>query len=154
GREIMEDLTALGITPDVAVIGASGGGLAAGISLALKARAPAVKIFTAEPEGFDDTARSFKSGKHEKNARLSGSICDALMSNTPGKITFEINRELIGEGITATDEEAGRAVAFAFRELKLVVEPGGAIGLAALLAGRLDVKGKVVVAVLSGGNID
>ena len=154
GREIMEDLTALGVTPDVAVIGASGGGLAAGISLALKARAPAVKIFTAEPEGFDDTARSFRSGKHEHNARLSGSICDALMSNTPGKITFEINRELIGEGIAATDEEAGRAVAFAFRELKLVVEPGGAIGLAALLAGRLDVKGKVVVAVLSGGNID
>ena len=76
------------------------------------------------------------------------------MSNTPGKITFAINRELIGEGIAATDEEVARAVAFAFRELKLVVEPGGAIGLAALLAGRLDVKGKVVVAVLSGGNVD
>src|SRR5215216_2143553 len=100
------------------------------------------------------TARSFKSGKHEHNARMSGTICDALMSNTPGRITFEINRELIGEGIAASDEEVGRAVAFAFRELKLVVEPGGAIGLAALLAGRLDVKGKVVVAVLSGGNID
>ena len=154
GREIMEDLTALGVKPDVAVIGASGGGLAAGISLALKARAPSVKIYTAEPEGFDDTARSFRSGKHEHNERLSGSICDALMSNTPGKITFEINRELIGEGIAASDEEVARAVAFAFRELKLVVEPGGAIGLAALLAGRPDVKGKVVVAVLSGGNVD
>ncbi len=154
GREIMEDLTALGLTPDIAVIGASGGGLAAGISLALKARAPNVKIYTAEPEGFDDTARSFRSGKHEKNARISGTICDALMSNTPGNITFAINRELIGNGIAASDEEVGRAVAFAFRELKLVVEPGGAIGLAALLAGRLDVKGKVVVAVLSGGNVD
>jgi threonine dehydratase len=154
GREIMEDLTALGLKPDVAVIGASGGGLAAGISLAIKARAPGAKIYTAEPEGFDDTARSFRSGKHEHNARRSGSICDALMSHTPGKITFQINRELIGEGIAASDEEVGRAVAFAFRELKLVVEPGGAIGLAALLAGRLDVQGKVVVAVLSGGNID
>jgi threonine dehydratase len=154
GREIMEDLTALGLKPDIAVIGASGGGLAAGISLAIKSRVPGVKIYTAEPEGFDDYARSFKSGKHEHNERLSGSICDALMSNSPGKLTFEINRELIGEGIAASDAEVGRAVAFAFRELKLVVEPGGAIGLAALLAGRLDVKGKVVVAVLSGGNID
>ena len=154
GREIMEDLASLGLTPDVAVIGASGGGLAAGISLAIKARAPDVKIFTAEPEGFDDTARSFRSGKHERNERLSGSICDALMSNTPGQITFAINRELIGEGIAASDEEVARAVAFAFRELKLVVEPGGAIGLAALLAGRLDVKDKIVVAVLSGGNVD
>jgi len=154
GREIMEDLAALSLTPDIAVIGASGGGLAAGISLAIKARAPNAKIYTAEPEGFDDTARSFKSGKHEHNARLTGSICDALMSNTPGTITFEINRMLIGEGVAASDEEVGLAVAFAFRELKLVVEPGGAIGLAALLAGRIDVAGKVVVAVLSGGNVD
>ena len=154
GREIMEDLAALGLTPDIAVIGASGGGLAAGISLAIKARAPNAKIYTAEPEGFDDTARSFRSGKHEHNEKLSGTICDALMSNTPGNITFAINRELIGEGVAASDEEVGRAVAFAFRELKLVVEPGGAIGLAALLAGRIDVKGKVVVAVLSGGNVD
>ena len=154
GREIMEDLSALGLKPDVVVIGASGGGLAAGISLAIKARAPDAKIYTAEPEGFDDTARSFRSGKHEHNARMSGTICDALMSNTPGKITFAINRKLIGEGITATDAEVARAVSFAFRELKLVVEPGGAIGLAALLAGQPDVKGKVVVAVLSGGNVD
>src|SRR5947208_4567887 len=154
GREIMEDLTALGLTPDVVVIGASGGGLAAGISLAIKARAPDARIYTAEPEGFDDTARSFKSGKHEHNERLSGTICDALMSNTPGKITFDINRKLIGAGITATDADVARAVSFAFRELKLVVEPGGAIGLAALLAGRPEVKGKVVVAVLSGGNVD
>jgi threonine dehydratase len=154
GREIVEDLAVLGLKPDVVVIGASGGGLAAGISLAVKARVPDAKIYTAEPEGFDDTARSFRSGKREQNARMSGTICDALMTNIPGKITFQINRELIGEGITASDEEVGRAVAFAFRELKLVVEPGGAIGLAALLAGRLNVTGKIVVGVLSGGNID
>jgi threonine dehydratase len=154
GREIAEDLAALGIKPDVVVIGASGGGLAAGITLALKARVPTAKFYTAEPEGFDDTARSFKSGKREKNPRMSGTICDALMTETPGVITWEINRRLIGEGVAASDEEVGRAVAFAFRELKLVVEPGGAIGLAALLAGKLDIKGKVVVAVLSGGNVD
>jgi len=136
------------------VVGASGGGLIAGIALAVKARVPEARFYTAEPEGFDDTARSFKSGQREKNPRMSGTICDALMTNTPGAITFEINRRLVGDGVTASDAEVGRAVAFAFRELKLVVEPGGAIGLAALLAGKLDVKGKVVVAVLSGGNVD
>jgi threonine dehydratase len=154
GREIVEDLTALGLKPDMVVVGASGGGLIAGIALAIKARVPGAKFYSAEPEGFDDTARSFKSGRREVNARMSGTICDALMTNTPGAITFEINRKLVGEGISASDAEVGRAVAFAFRELKLVVEPGGAIGLAALLAGKLDVKGKVVVGVLSGGNVD
>jgi threonine dehydratase len=154
GREIIEDLAEFGLKPEVVVIGASGGGLAAGISLAIKAQAPEARIFTAEPEGFDDTLRSFRSGRREANARMSGTICDALMTNTPGVITWEINRRLIGQGVTASDEEVGRAVAFAFRELKLVVEPGGAIGLAALLAGKLDVKGKVTVAVLSGGNVD
>jgi len=154
GREIVEDLDALGLKPDVVVVGASGGGLIAGIALAIKARIPEAKLYSAEPAGFDDTARSFKSGKREVNARMSGTICDALMTNTPGAITFEINRRLVGEGVTASDGEVGQAVAFAFRELKLVVEPGGAIGLAALLAGKLDVKGKIVVAVLSGGNVD
>jgi len=154
GREIAEDLGRMGIVPDVVIIGASGGGLAAGTTLALKARIPSAKVYTAEPEGFDDTARSFRSGRREHNERLSGSICDALMSNTPGELTFEINRTLIGEGVAASDAEAGRAVAFAFRELKLVVGPGGAIGLAALLGGKIDVRGKTVVVVLSGGNVD
>jgi threonine dehydratase len=154
GREICEDLDKLGVKPDVAVVGASGGGLIAGIALAMKARVPDVTFYSAEPEGFDDTMRSFKSGQREVNPRMSGTICDALMTSTPGVITWEINRRLVGEGVSASDDEVGRAVAFAFRELKLVVEPGGAIGLAALLAGKLDIKGKVVVAVLSGGNVD
>ena len=154
GREIVEDLAARGLTPDIVVIGASGGGLAAGVSLGVKARVPAAKLFTVEPEGFDDTLRSFKSGRREANPRLSGTICDALMSNTPGELTFPINRELIGEGLTASDAEVGYAVRYAFEELKLVVEPGGAIGLAALLAGKLEVRGKVVVGILSGANVD
>jgi threonine dehydratase len=154
GVEIVEDLARLGLKPEIVVVGASGGGLAAGISLGIKARVPAAKFYTVEPEGFDDTLRSFKSGHREHNERLNGSICDALMSNTPGELTFPITRDLIGVGITASDAEVGRAVAYAFHELKLVVEPGGAIGLAALLAGKLDVKGKVVVGILSGGNVD
>jgi threonine dehydratase len=154
GREIVEDLAALGLRPEIVVVGASGGGLAAGISLAVKAQVPEAKFYTAEPEGFDDTARSFRSGRREANAKMSGTICDALMTATPGELTFPITRELIGEGVAASDAEVGRAVAFAFRELKLVVEPGGAIGLAALLAGKIVVAGKVVVGVLSGGNVD
>ena len=85
---------------------------------------------------------------------MSGTICDALMTATPGELTFPITSKLIGQGISATDAEVGRAVRYAFEELKLVVEPGGAIGLAALLAGKVDIKGKVVVAILSGGNVD
>jgi threonine dehydratase len=154
GREICEDLEKLGVTPDLAVVGASGGGLIAGIALAMKSRVPGMQFYSAEPEGFDDTLRSFQSGKRERNPRMSGTICDALMTETPGAVTWEINKKLVGQGVVASDDEVGRAVAFAFRELKLVVEPGGAIGLAALLAGKLDIKGKVVVAVLSGGNVD
>ena len=154
GREIADDLERLGLQPEIVVVGASGGGLAAGISLGVKARVPQAKFYTVEPEGFDDTLRSFQSGRRESNPRHSGTICDALMSNTPGELTFPINRELIGAGITASDAEVAAAVRYAFAELKLVVEPGGAIGLAALLAGRPEVKGKIVVGVLSGGNVD
>jgi threonine dehydratase len=158
GLEIVEQLAERGLKPDIVVIGASGGGLAAGTSLGIKAGAPEAKIYTAEPEGFDDTARSFASGKRETNARMSGTICDALMTATPGELTFPITSKLIGQGMSASDAEVGRAVRYAFEELKLVVEPGGAIGLAALLAGKLDgicdIRGKVVVGVLSGGNVD
>jgi threonine dehydratase len=154
GLEIVEQLGERGLKPEIVVVGASGGGLAAGISLGVKSRVAAAKFYTAEPDGFDDTARSFVSGKREANARMSGTICDALMTATPGELTFPITSKLIGQGISATDAEVGRAVRYAFEELKLVVEPGGAIGLAALLAGKVDIKGKVVVAILSGGNVD
>jgi threonine dehydratase len=154
GREIVEDLSALGLVPDVVVVTASGGGLTAGIALAVKARVPSAMVFTAEPQDFDDHARSFRSGQREQNAALTGTICDALMARTPGKLTFAINRALVGAGVTASDQEVAAAVAFAFAELKLVVEPGGAVALAALMTGKIDVRDKVAVAVLSGGNVD
>lgn len=154
GLELVEQLAEQGLKPEVVVVGASGGGLAAGISLGVKSRVASAKFYTAEPAGFDDTARSFVSGKRESNERMSGTICDALMTATPGELTFPITSKLIGQGISATDAEVGRAVRYAFEELKLVVEPGGAIGLAALLAGKVDIKGKVVVGILSGGNVD
>ncbi|HEY8440962.1 MAG TPA: threonine/serine dehydratase [Xanthobacteraceae bacterium] len=154
GREIVEDLGAQQLTPDIVVVTASGGGLTAGIALAVKSRFPKARLLTAEPEGFDDHARSFRSGAREKNSAVSGTICDALMAQTPGELTFAINRELVGEGTAVSDAEVTTAVAFAFRELKLVVEPGGAAALAALLSGKVDVSGKTAVIVLSGGNVD
>jgi threonine dehydratase len=154
GAEIVEDLARLSLKPEIVVVGASGGGLAAGISLGVKSKVPSAKFYAVEPEGFDDTLRSFASGKREANARMSGSICDALLSNTPGELTFPITRELIGQGTTVNDDEVSDAVRYAFHELKLVVEPGGVIGLAALLAGKVAVKGKIVVAILSGANVD
>jgi threonine dehydratase len=154
GREIVDDLHDLGLTPDIVVVTASGGGLTAGIALAVRARVPDAALYTAEPQGFDDHARSFRSGRREQNAELSGTICDALMARTPGKLTFAINQSLVGAGVVVTDDEVAAAVAFAFAELKLVVEPGGAVALAAVMTGKVNVVGKVAVAILSGGNVD
>ena len=154
GREIIEDLGAMGLKPDVILVTASGGGLTAGIALAVKARVPSATIYTAEPQGFDDHARSFRSGHREENAALTGTICDALMARMPGKLTFAINQTLVGGGVVVSDTEVAAAVAFAFAELKLVVEPGGAVALAAVMTGKVDVTNKVAVAVLSGGNVD
>src|SRR5580700_9679403 len=154
GREIVDDMAALGVAPDIVVAPASGGGLVAGVATAIKARHPQAMVMVAEPEGYDDHALSLRLGRRERHHAEGRTICDALMAAIPGEITFAINGQLLTQGIVASDDEVGFAVGFAFRELKLVVEPGGAVGLAALLAGRVDVKDKVVVIVLSGGNVD
>jgi len=154
GREIAEDLAALGVTPDIVIAPASGGGLVAGVATAIKARYPQAMVMSAEPENFDDHARSLRAGRREPHRAEGRTICDALMATVPGEITFAINQHLLAQGVTASDAEVAAAVAFVSRELKLVVEPGGAVGLAALLAGRVDARGKTVVIVLSGGNVD
>ena len=154
GREIAEDMAALGLAPDIVVAPASGGGLIAGVATAVKAKFPQAQIIVAEPKDYDDHGLSLRAGHREAHHAAGRTICDALMAAMPGEITFSINSKLLAGGVTASDEEVGAAVAFAYRELKLVVEPGGAVGLAALLAGRIDAKGKNVVIVLSGGNVD
>ena len=154
GLEMMEQAAALGAMPDIVLVGASGGGLISGVSIAVKEKNPATQIYSVEPAGFDDLARSLEHGKRERNAKLSGSICDALLAATPGELTFEMARRNLAGGLSVTDEEAREAVRFAFRELKLVVEPGGAVSLAAILAGKMRSKGRTVAAVLTGGNID
>ncbi len=154
GREIAEDMMALGLSPDIVIAPASGGGLIAGVATAVKAKFPQAQVIVAEPEGYDDHGLSLRAGHREAHHAAGRTICDALMAQIPGEMTFSINSKLLAKGVTASDAEVGAAVAFAYRELKLVVEPGGAVGLAALLAGRIDVKGKNVVIVLSGGNVD
>ena len=154
GREIAEDMATLGLTPDIVIAPVSGGGLIAGVATAIKARYPQAMVMSAEPQGFDDHARSLRSGKREPHRAEGRTICDALMASIPGQITFAINSRLLAQGVTVSDTEVTVAVGFAFRELKLVVEPGGSVGLAALLAGHIDARDKNVVIVLSGGNVD
>lgn len=154
GLELLEQAGELGLLPDLVLVPCSGGGLTAGISLALSRDAPEAAVMTVEPAGFDDHARSFASGRRESNPRQSGSVCDALMAPTPGEITFAINSGRVAGGLSVTDEEALAAVAYAFRELKLVLEPGGAVALAAVLSGKADATGRTVAVVLSGGNAD
>jgi threonine dehydratase len=154
GLEMMEQAEAMGAVPDIVLVGASGGGLISGVSIAVKEKSPTTVIYSVEPAGFDDLARSLEGGRRERNPALSGSICDALLAVTPGELTFEVARRNLAGGLSVTDAEAKAAVRYAFEELKLVVEPGGAVSLAAILAGKIPLAGKTVAAVLSGGNID
>jgi threonine dehydratase len=154
GLELMEQAREMGLVPDDVVVCCSGGGLVAGIALAVHAHSHAARVWTAEPAGFDDHRRSLEAGMRLRNEPGGHSICDALLAPMPGELTFEINRRLLSGGFAVTDDEVRSAVAYAARELKLVVEPGGAVALAALLAGRLDAQGRTVAIVLSGGNVD
>ncbi|HKY94661.1 MAG TPA: threonine/serine dehydratase [Kiloniellales bacterium] len=154
GLEIAQQAKALGLKVDRVIVPCGGGGLTAGIATAMTALLPNAKLNTAEPRDFDDTARSLKVGERVGNDPNARSICDALLAATPGELTFAVNRKRVEAGLVADDREVGRAMAYAFNRLKLVVEPGGAIALAALLAGRVKVTGETVVVVLSGGNVD
>ena len=154
GLELAEDATRLGLPPDQVLIPCGGGGLSSGCSVALKSRLPEVSVYAVEPAEFDDTARSFASGERVRVDDSARSICDALQTPMPGELTFAINRDLLSDVLTVSDDEVRSAMRFAFRNLKLVVEPGGAVALAAVLSGKLDTAGKTTAIVLSGGNVD
>ena len=152
--ELAADAAGSGLKMTDLLVCTGGGGLIAGCALALEGVSPATRIWAVEPEGADDTARSLASGRRETNPPGGSALCDALLSPRPGALTFSLNRERLAGGLVVSDAEVLAAMAFAFSALKLVVEPGGAVALAALLAGKLDARGHVVGCVLSGGNVD
>ena len=154
GLEIAEQAAEAGVTAGDVLVPCGGGGLTSGIALALEAKAPGLRARTVEPEGFDDTARSLAAGKIERNARMTGSICDAIVTPSPGQITFPILRRLCGPGIAVSDDQALAAMAAAFDRLHIVLEPGGAVALAAALYRPGEVAGEAVIVVASGGNVD
>jgi threonine dehydratase len=154
GLEFAAQAREAGAVLDTVLCGASGGGLIAGLALALERLSPSTHVYVVEPDGFDDHRRSLLSGQRERNVSATGSICDALLSPQPGQLTFAINQPRLSGGLAVTEAEVRRAVAFAFTELKLVVEPGGAVSLASILAGKVDTKGRTTGVVLTGGNVD
>ena len=154
GLEMARQAEALDARLDLALICCGGGGLTAGCALALSTLSPDTRLHTVEPAGFDDTARSLAAQERVGIEVGRRSFCDALLAPTPGELTFAINRLYVSSGLAVSDAEVAAAMAYAFRTLKLVVEPGGAVTLAALLAGTIDVRGQTVAITLSGGNVD
>jgi threonine dehydratase len=139
---------------DAMLVCTGGGGLVAGCALALSDISPETEVYSVEPEGWDDTARSLAAGQRVANDMQGSKFCDALLTPTPGELTFSLNKNLLTGGLVVSETDIRTAMRFAFEHLKLVVEPGGAVALAALLGGQFDASGKVVGIVLSGGNTD
>jgi len=154
GLEIAAQSVAMGLPADQVIIPCGGGGLTSGCAVALHARLPSARVYTAEPEHYDDTLRSLRCGHRVSVATHAPSLCDALLTASPGRLTFDIMRARVSDGLVVSDDEVRAAMRFAFRELKLVVEPGGAAALASVLAGKIDARGRTTVVVLSGGNVD
>ena len=154
GLEIAQDAQAHGITDADVIVCCGGGGLTAGIALALEAEAPTLRVRPAEPEGFDDVARSLRAGEIRRNAAVSGSICDAIVTPQAGDLTWPVLHRLCGAGLVITEAQALAAMAQAFLRLKLVAEPGGAVALAAALSHADTITGTDVIVTISGGNVD
>ena len=154
GIEIADDLNKLSVIPEIYLCCCGGGGLIAGSSTYLKHVFPNLKIYSVEPNGFDDTKKSIENKKIIENSSNSKSICDALLAPKPGNITFPINLKNIYGGISVSDEEVKKTLILLSEHLKIVVEPGGAVAAAALLNKKIDTRNKKIVVMISGGNID
>ena len=154
GLEIAQQCREQGVEPNRVLVCCGGGGLVSGSAVALKHNFPEVDVHTVEPQEFDDTARSLRSGRREHINDGARSICDALQAHTPGELTFEIMRRLLADGLLVSDDEVCAAMRFAFQNLKMVIEPGGAAALAALLSRKVETADSTTVVVVSGGNVD
>lgn len=154
GLEIVEQARSRDIVFDEVLVCCGGGGLIAGCSLALRELSPSTAVFAAEPADFNDHERSLAQGHRVRNSVSARSFCDALLAPEPGELTFDINRHTLAGGVSASDAEVARAMAFAFRHYKIVLEPGGAIALACVLAGRRPIEGRTIGVVCSGGNVE
>ena len=154
GYELVEQAGAIGCRPSSLLLPVGGGGLMAGVSTAVKALLPETEIYGVEPEKFDDHALSRQAGKRVGVVGTDPTLCDSLMTAMPGELTWSINQSTVTDFLVVTEDEVKHAVSFAFRYLKLVVEPGGAVALAALLQNKLELKGQEVAIILSGGNVD
>jgi threonine dehydratase len=154
GLELARQAQAIGARLDAVLVPCSGGGLVAGCALALATASPGTAVYAVEPAALDDMGRSLRAGERQRNDPDARSICDALLAPMPGILPFALARRHVSGGLAVSDREVARAVALAFSDYKLVLEPGGAIGLAAALAGRIELTGRTVAIVASGGNVD
>jgi len=154
GLEIAAQIQEMNLNADDVIVPASGGGLVAGVGLAVREHNKDARIFTAEPTGYDDHRRSIAAGAPQRNATTANALCDALLAPTPGALTWPINRAQLCNGYAVDDDDVCAAMAFAFRHLKVVVEPGGAAALASILSRQHTADGRTSLIVLSGGNVD
>ena len=154
GLEIAAQAGAEGIDDADVLVCCGGGGLTSGIALALADERPGFRVRPVEPEGYEDVARSLSSGRIERNAVQAGGLCDAILTPQPGELTFPIMKAHCGPGIVVSEDEALSAMALVFQHLRIVVEPGGAVALAAALFRPGDLRGDAVIAVATGGNVD
>lgn len=152
--ETVEDARARGLELDAFIVCCGGGGLTSGCATIVEDISPDTQMWIAEPEGFDDTWLSIQKGERVSVDVTQRTICDAIATPMPGRLTFPIMQRLVRGGVAITEEEVGKAMVFAFKYLKIVVEPGGAVALAAILSGKFDGKGKTTAITISGGNVD
>lgn len=152
--ELFQQAQEVDATLDAVLVPCGGGGLTAATAFLMHELSPGTQVFAVEPELFDDTRRSLEAGKRVSNPKGQRTICDSIMTPTPNEHTFEINRKLLASGLIASDNDVRGAMRFAFETFKIIIEPGAAVGIAAVLNNQIDIRGKTIAVFTTGGNVD